>query len=105
MDTYFNMLAGLDEFSQKGLQFCVPLNEIGEIALQVLLFKKGREKCYSVYFSTLVCVKLFNLRKGWIDFFHNPNAINSISSIYKFKLDFQKLYLKDTSRNIQTVFY
>lgn len=54
------MLTGLDEFSQKCLQFCVPLNKIGKIALQVLLFKKEREKNYSEYISTLV---LFILRK------------------------------------------
>lgn len=51
VDTHFNMLTGLDEFSQKGLQFCIPLNEIGEIALQVLLFKKKKEMLFGIIFS------------------------------------------------------
>jgi hypothetical protein len=57
------MLTSLDEFSQKSLQFCVSLNKIGEITLQVLLFKREREKCYSAYFSILVYTKLLILRK------------------------------------------
>ena len=58
------MLTCLNEFSQKCLQFRVPLNKVGEVTLQVLLFRKKREENIILYaFNTLVYTKLLILGK------------------------------------------
>lgn len=62
------MLTGLDEFSQKGLQFRVPLNKACEVTLQVLLFKKERKNIILHTFNALVHTKLLILRKNLIHF-------------------------------------
>lgn len=63
-ETHLNMLTCLNEFSQKCLQFRVPLNKVGEVTLQVLLFRKTREENIILHaFNTLLYTKLLILGK------------------------------------------
>lgn len=38
------MLTGLNEFCQKSFQFSIPLNKVGEVTLQILLYVRKKQQ-------------------------------------------------------------
>lgn len=63
VSTHFHMLTGLNEFCQKSFQFCVPLNKVGEVTLQILLSKR-KEKS-TLAFWRIQCLGE-QLKNGYI---------------------------------------